>query len=538
MLATCFVFADNENYNGRDVSGKTIYGSCKNSSWIGATAVDTWFQADLTNANFTNANLSKAGFSGTKINVTDAIFTNANLSGANFHNVKGLTDSQLRSAESIAGILLAYIDLSNFNLSGLDFSGGQFYGSTVSNVDFTNAILDKVIFYGGVIGLTDKQLRSAKSLVGTIIRDMDATGFDLSGLNLSAGGIIGIKCLNSNFIETNFISANLAGSDFSGSNFSRADLKNVYLDNSSLVNTNLFRTNLTGASFTAKTDFTGATINGADLTSTVENGFTFAHLESTKSYADKNLNGVIFDYNDIGAWNLSGLNLQNTSFFASKIAGTNFSNSDLRGADISVTKGTATYKNTIMSDGVIKNFSMASADESLRIRKYTPAEGGENISAKIAEDAMISGGAKLTLEQGAFFEVVNGKTLTVASDGLIQIDTDLSGSTIFNVNSNSGLVFEDGAMLTVNIVDDIMTSDAYTFAVISFEDDSCIAGLNNFVKDETLFLTVNGEKFNGAWDYTVKGNDLSISINVPEPATYAAIFGALALGFVAYRRRK
>lgn len=536
MLAAGFVFADNENYDGQDVSGKSFYSSYKNSSWIGATAVDTYFSADLTNANFTNANLNKARFNGATL--TDAIFTNANLSGAHFDDAKGLTDSQLRSAESIAGIWLNDTDLTNFNLSGLDFSGGQFYGSTVSNVDFTNAILDKVIFYGGVIGLTDKQLRSAKSLVGTIIRDMDATGFDLSGLNLSAGGIIGIKCLNSNFIETNFISANLAGSDFSGSNFSRADLKNVYLDNSSLVNTNLFRTNLTGASFTAKTDFTGATINGADLTSTVENGFTFAHLESTKSYADKNLSGVIFDYNDIGSWNLSGLNLQNTSFFASKIAGTNFSNSDLRGADISVTKGTATYKNTIMSDGVIKNFSMASADESLSIRKYTPAEGGENISAKIAEDAIISGGAKLTLEQGAFFEVANGKTLTVASDGLVQIDTDFSGSTIFNVNSSSGLVFENGAILTVNIIDDIITSDAYTIAVISFEDDSVISGLGDLIKDKTLLLTVNGEKFNGAWDYAVKGNDLSISINVPEPATCAAIFGALALAFAAYRRRK
>lgn len=537
VLTGTVAFADNENYDGQDVSGKSFYSSYKNSSWIGATAVDSSFSsADFTNANFTNANLKNASFLSTT--VTDAIFTNANLSGADFHYVKGLTDLQLRSAESIAGIALNEIDLSNFNLSGLDFSGGQFYGSTVSNVDFTNAILDEVSFYGGVIGLTDKQLRSAKSLVGTTITDMDATGFDLSGLNLSASAIFGIKCLNSNFIETNFISASLSGSDFSGSNFSRADLKNVYLDNSSLVNTNLLGTNLTGASFTAKTDFTGATINGADLTSTVENGFTFAHLESTKSYADKNLSGVIFDYNDIGGWNLSGLNLQNTSFFASKIAGTNFSNSDLRGADISVTKGTATYKNTIMSDGVIKNFSMASADESLRIRKYTPAEGGENISAKIAEDAMISGGAKLTLEQGAFFEVANGKTLTVASDGLIQIDTDLSGSTIFNVNSSSGLVFEDGAILTVNIVDDIMTSDAYTFAVISFEDDSRIAGLNNFIKDETLFLTVNGEKFNGAWDYAIKGNDLSISINVPEPATYAAIFGALALAFAVYRRRR
>mgnify|MGYP001039668899 CR=1 FL=1 len=213
---------------------------------------------------------------------------------------------------------------------------------------------------------------------------------------------------------------------------------------------------------------------------------------------------------------------------------------DLRGASFDKkSDGSPIYKNTIMSDGVIKNFSMASAAESFSIRKYVSSAHSSAIFAKISEsDATISGEAKLTLEQGSFFEVTNGKTLTVASDGLIQIDTDLSGSTIFNVNSNSGLVFEDGSTLTVNIVDDIMTSDAYTFAVISFEDDSCIAGLNNFVKDETLFLTVNGEKFNGAWNYAVKGNDLSISINVPEPATYAAIFGALALAFAAYRRRK
>lgn len=31
---------------------------------------------------------------------------------------------------------------------------------------------------------------------------------------------------------------------------------------------------------------------------------------------------------------------------------------------------------------------------------------------------------------------------------------------------------------------------------------------------------------------------LSFSSNVPEPATYAAVLGALALGFAVYRRRK
>ena len=37
---------------------------------------------------------------------------------------------------------------------------------------------------------------------------------------------------------------------------------------------------------------------------------------------------------------------------------------------------------------------------------------------------------------------------------------------------------------------------------------------------------------------TKNGNLNVYTMNIPEPSTYAMIFGALALGFVAYRRRK
>ena len=336
-----------------------------------------------------------------------------------------------------------------------------------------------------------------------------------------------------------YIEGGTASSNFTGSSFIGADLTNANMSLSIFSNTNLTNATLFGATLN-DTDFTDAIICGTDFSSTVSSGFTETQLKNTLSYKQCDLHGIRLEYNNISEWDLSAQNLQNASFFAARMTNTNLTFSDLRGAEMGVINGTPIYKNTIMTDGVIKNFSMESVDDNFAIRKYTPAASGSvMISAKVSEaDASISGGAKLTLEQGAFFEVVNGKTLTVASDGLIQIDTDLSGSTIFNVNSNSGLIFEDGATLTVNIVDNIITSDVYTFAVISFEDDSRIAGFNNFVKDETLLLTVNGEKFNGAWDYAIKGNDLSISINVPEPATYAAICGALALAFAAYRRRK
>lgn len=233
--------------------------------------------------------------------------------------------------------------------------------------------------------------------------------------------------------------------------------------------------------------------------------------------------------------------MQNSDLTEASFGCANLWNADLRGATLTNVVGNPNYKNTIMTDGTIKNFSMTSSEDSLLIRNHaiTDGYGVIVISAKISEENVaISGGAKLSLEQGAAFEITNGKTLTVASDGMVQIDTDLIGSTVFKVDENSGFAFEGGATLAVNIIADTMTSDVYTIAVISFEDDSVISGLNDLVRDKTLLLTVNGEKYDGLWDYIVKSDGLYVSINVPEPATFAAIFGLLAFGFAARRNLK
>lgn len=473
---------DGVDFNGADFSNATKNGV--SSLFFGGNDF-----VKLNNVSFENVNFSNSGLTFYNCSLTNCSFNNANISGAR-------------------------IDLYKTSFTGKDI--------IVQSKNYKNKDLNSITFQGGILN-----------------------GTDFSGFNLKNITLLNSQIKNSNFDGADLSSAVFCddyyndGNDFTGSSFVGADFTNANISLSNFSYTNLKDAILSGANL-GGVDFTGANIRGADLTSTVSNGFTEAQLKQTMSFQMGDLRRVMFDYNNISKWDLSGQKLQHASFFATRITNVNFTGADLRGAEMSATAGSPIYKNTIMVDGTIKNFSMISEEDTLKIHKYKPLdEGGIMISAKVSEaDASISGGAKLTLEQGAFFEVANGKTLTVASDGLIQIDTDLSGSTIFNVNSSSGLVFEDGAVLTVNIIDDIITSDAYTFAVISFEDDSRIAGLNNFVKDETLFLTVNGKKFNGAWNYAVKGNDLSISINVPEPATYAAIFGALALAFAAYRRRK
>ena len=144
----------------------------------------------------------------------------------------------------------------------------------------------------------------------------------------------------------------------------------------------------------------------------------------------------------------------------------------------------------------------------------------------------------MSLERGADLIVTNAKTLTVAFDGVIVIDTDLSGSTKFTVDHGAGLVFEDGAKLTINVMEDIVGGDALEFTVLSWYDDSYIAGLDTIKPNQTLFLNVNGAAYTGDCTYEIKGNSLNILINVPEPAEWAMIFGAVALGVAVYRRRK
>ena len=202
--------------------------------------------------------------------------------------------------------------------------------------------------------------------------------------------------------------------------------------------------------------------------------------------------------------------------------------------------GAPIYKTTIMSDGVIKNFTMTSEAESFTIHKYTPATGGgEMISAKISEaNATVSGGAVLTLENGAELEVIDERTLTIAGDGNLIINTDAESSTSFTVASGAGLAFENGAVLRVNVEGAFAPSEGEAIVVMSWADGSHITGANLFVVDETIFLTVNGEAYAGDWNYKVADNQFQIVFEqIPEPAFWAAVLGAFALAFAARRRR-
>lgn len=99
-----------------------------------------------------------------------------------------------------------------------------------------------------------------------------------------------------------------------------------------------------------------------------------------------------FDEANLTSANFTNANLTNVKFSSVTLTSANFRNADLRGANMKSTRGVYTTKNTIMANGKIQSFSMASSADNFSIRKYTPAtEGGVTISAKFAENTSVSG---------------------------------------------------------------------------------------------------------------------------------------------------
>lgn len=332
-------------------------------------------------------------------------------------------------------------------------------------------------------------------------------------------------------------------------------------------------TNLTGANFKdsilsasspgfrcvdgASVDFsyanlTNAIFDGATLTSCVTEFTSYTAMSTRCNFKGANLTGASFKNSILHyqflSWNrtsvdFSEVNLMRANFTGTDITGVNFEKSDLRGAIFASVSGSAIYKNTIGTDGVITNISMTSADDSMTIRKYVPATSdGAMINAKIADDASISGGAVLTLEQGAVLEIASGKTLSVLdnSEIIFNVDAAASDATKILLGENSKLVFSSDSKIIVNLDGVISPDDSYALSVIEVAADACISVADAISKDN-LVLNVNGEAYDSdkwGFNFDPTTGALTINVNVPEPTTVAAIFGALALAFAVYRRRK
>ena len=147
-------------------------------------------------------------------------------------------------------------------------------------------------------------------------------------------------------------------------------------------------------------------------------------------------------------------------------------------------------------------------------------EGGSSLKA----NSRIASGSDIFVGSGCSFNI-NGelettKTITVASDATI---------------GASSISFEK---LQISFSKDLSSGsdENLNLAYIFGENAGVVAAALESGKEFTV-IDANGNEYEAEFDET-DGSVIHIGEQIPEPSTYAAIFGALALAFAAYRRRK
>ena len=563
--------------------------------------------ADLSGAEIRGAKFANATGFTSEMLCSTASYANKDLSGVyvSYVTIDGVNfDGVNLSDVSFSYCTITNVDFTktatpNFNLS--------LHYSTISNVNFTGLNLEKVelsgVTYGEGVNYTDVILPSGSAHLGKIPTEVlmqtwnyksrtlnlalfnnnRLNGLDLEGFRVSSN-FSRSSLQNANFKDADLTGSNFASADLSGADFTDATINNVCLDRSNFTNEQLESTksykqkDLSGVDMTRlNISFEGKDLSGFDLSNTnlerinlknaifedaiindarfygssIEQEITLAQIMQTKSYKDKDLSGASFHYTIFENADFSGFNLQETSFGSSSsklFKNVNFTNADLRGAG-GIERGgwdTAIFKNTILKDGSITALEMDSPDDYILVREYKYTDSYGTIYAKFAEDASISGGANLILDNKARLMVNKAVTVNIEDGGIVSYDMDVTNTedeSYIYVLEGGDLNFAEGSKLNINVDGDLEAYTEYYKYILYADNTSTLNDIYNDIlglyENGDVYFTNNGEEFNGDWYLFKDVKWLVVSYTaVPEPAAYAAIFGALVLAFAWCRRRK
>lgn len=255
--------------------------------------------------------------------VASIVISTATLSS---HGLAAITNWQTGQAisgtESITlgdSMLLNHWNSDGHHLRYADFGGGL----TLRNSTFASSWLEHAKF--------DHADVSRSYFDGARLDDATFIG---SELNLARFRYAEANRVD--FSHANLRSAILDLASFAGANFTNADLSDV----------NLSLANITGATFQ------DAVIDRIDLTALTFNqrGFSSSQLYSTDNYRKKNLRDIVFLHNDMTGWNftdqdLRGANLKSTNLSNAKLDGANLTQQLLQTSQL----GGASLNGTLIS---------------------------------------------------------------------------------------------------------------------------------------------------------------------------------------------
>ena len=184
----------------------------------------------------------------------------------------------------------------------------------------------------------------------------------------------------------------------------------------------------------------------------------------------------------------------------------------------------ATYK--ISNEMILKDVTFTAAGSV--IANTVSNTSGQSFSGDITFSGTTSfSGTSLIINSGSSLSVLD--TASVNVDSLSAASLIVSGNAKINVDSadniavsNLSVILNEAGNLDFS---EIFSTDNGETIVFSSEQNISVYDANGDLYDDVLF------------SYDESGNITGITA-VPEPSTYAALFGAIALAFAAYRRRK
>lgn len=149
----------------------------------------------------------------------------------------------------------------------------------------------------------------------------------------------------------------------------------------------------------------------------------------------------------------------------------------------------------------------------------------------------VDSGAKIKADK------VSASDIFVGSDSSLAATTSMKVENLLSVASDSTVSAEDISFekLIVNFAEDFVKGESASVDLNSIFGSSTTVVLAALNDGKEFSVSDSHSEWN--LDSVTFGSDGNVSFVVgsqvvPEPATYAAIFGALALAFAAYRRRK
>lgn len=409
-----------------------------------------------------------------------------------------ITTALSLSAQTLEHITYTKEEMTNSQYSGYALNDVTFEATNVSGSNFSGTTMDNVVFHVR----HDTGLPSSE--IGSYFSNLD-----FSNSHWNGGSISGQTDVVSGSSTTTYrVDINLYNANFSNAIVNNVSFQSVKFDskttfeNADLYGSTFFVAKLQESTL-KNTHIAGATF--------IDTGFNRDILESTSSYKNKKLNEVFITSNggtvNLSGVDFSGVNLRNATLMNVNLTNANFTGADLRGSRIFGNDSGAIYKNTITSNGVLTNISMQSDSDKIMIYANDARfEGDLGQSAKVISDTEFNAGT-IEIEGGEKLEFSDGITVTMSDQINIIFDSE-----------------------TVGGIEDLFVIGDSTSIVMSGYDDDLSA--------QKAFIGLFKDDDGNVANWTPESVAAFVVAAIPEPSTYAAIFGALAIAFAAYRRRK